>query len=455
MEGWAAALRRRPRHSRRFFGSILGCCAFGLMHPAQAEVLDPWYAGLGIGWSYADTLKLDASNATMDFDRGTNQLTVALGRRVNDDWRVELNYHEFDRSPELLYSSSAGIEVDTDERDSLETSSLMLNVIRDLRVGQAWRPYVGIGAGRGRLDVHYSELEISSRFLQRPRRDIINDEDAGFAWQLIAGVTVPLTRRLELAADFRYWQMPDVNMNEVSGAEVDTDHTVRSAWLQLRYHGGNAGFYGAPAPRQAFERGWYATGSLGGGFAQDEDIEDTDLVIDAFDLGTAATVGVGYHLHPRWRIELEASYWNNAVEVMEFSKDIGEDSASGSVKSYSLMLNAIHQFAPGSAVRPFVGLGAGWVRSSYDIDTAGFCRNFACDPVEQRASLIDDHGTAPAAQAMVGVDVAISDRLHFSAAYRQLITGSTDMTASDGSQFNTEKRYVTSVVAGFRYSLGR
>ncbi|MEQ8860554.1 MAG: outer membrane beta-barrel protein [Pseudomonadales bacterium] len=450
-----AAVRRHARHAAR--SGLALCCWFGAMHSAGADVdvLDPWYASLGIGWSYAETLELDASDATMDFDRGTNQLVVALGRRLSDDWRVELDYTRLDRSPELLYSSSAGIEVDTDDRDSVRASSLMLNVVRDLRVGHAWRPYVGLGAGRGRFDVHFSELEINGPFFQRPRRDIIDDGDSGLAWQLIAGVTVPLTQRLELAADFRYWQMPDVDLTEASGADVDADHTVRSAWLQLRYHGGHAGFYAAPAPRQAFEKGWYAIANLGGGFAQDEEIKETALVIDAFDLGTTATVGVGYHLRPRWRVELEASYWENGVEVMEFSKDIGEDSASGNVESYSLMLNIVHQFNPGSAVRPFVGLGGGLIRSSYDIRTAGFCRNFACDPVEQRALLVDDHGTASAAQAMVGVDVAITDRLHFSAAYRQLITGVTDMNQADGTPFDSDRRYITSVTAGLRYRLGR
>jgi OOP family OmpA-OmpF porin len=116
----------------------------------------------------------------------------------------------------------------------------------------------------------------------------------------------------------------------------------------------------------------------------------------------------------------------NDVEVMEFSKIIGEDSASGSVESYSLMMNVILQFAPGSTIRPFVGVGAGWMRSSYDISTAGFCRNRVCDPVEQKAMLVDDHGTAGAAQAMFGVDVAISERLRFSAAFRALISGTTE-----------------------------
>ncbi|MEZ5551458.1 MAG: porin family protein [Pseudomonadales bacterium] len=434
-----------------FLGFVFCWC--GWVDSAQADVLDRWYAGLGVGWSYVDNLAV--GDATMDLDRGTNQLSFALGRRLGDAWRVELDYAEFDRSPELLYSSSAGIEIDTDERDAVDTSSLMLNLVRDFQAGRAWRPYVGVGAGRGKLDIHYSEPEINGLFLQRPRRDIVNDGGSGFAWQIMAGLTVPLTRRLELAADFRYWHMTDVNLEDASGADFDTDHTIQSAWLHLRYHGANAGVFDAPAPRQPIERGWYLTGNLGGGFAQDEDIEDQTLVIDAFDLGTTVTVGAGYHLHPRWRVELEVSYWENDVEVMEFDKDTGEDSASGSVESYSLMLNLIHQFAPGSAIRPFIGLGGGWAWSSYDIRTAGFCRNFVCDPVEQRARLIDDDGGAIAAQAMLGVDVAISDRLSFSAAYRQLITGTTDMQRLDGIDFNSERRYITSVTAGFRYSLGR
>jgi opacity protein-like surface antigen len=266
---------------------------------------------------------------------------------------------------------------------------------------------------------------------------------------------VPLTRRLELAADFRYWHMPDVELQDVSGAAVDTEHSLRSAWLHLRYNGATAGVYDAPPPRQAFERGWYLTTNLGGAFPQDEEIQDTTLVIDAFELGTTFSVAAGYRLHPRWRVELEAGYVDNTVEVMEFSKDFGEDSASGSVESYSLLMNVVYQFAPGSSVQPFVGLGGGWLRSSYDISTAGFCRNFICDPVEQRAPLIDDEGTTTAAQAMVGVDVAINDRWSFTAAFRQLISRSIDMHQSDGTPFDIRRRWVSSVTAGFSYSLGR
>ncbi|MAT84652.1 MAG: hypothetical protein CMQ43_09005 [Gammaproteobacteria bacterium] len=442
--------------ARRCAIGLLGVVALtGWAGPAAADLFDRWYGAFGVGWSYADRLELDADDAYIEADRGTDQLLGAIGRRVGDDWRVELDYARFDRSPEILYSRSAGLEIDTDEGDSVEASSLMVNLVRDLRIGQAWRPYLGIGAGRGTLDVEFAELGIDGPFFQRPRRQIIDDSGSGLAMQVIAGLTVPITRRLELAADFRYWHMAEVDLEDVSGASADTDHSIRSAWLHLRYNGSGAGVFDAPAPRRDAEQGWYVMGNLGGGFAQDEDIEDQLLVIDAFDLGTVATVAAGYHLRPRWRAELEASYWENSVDVMEFSKDIGEDAASGSAESLSLMLNVIYQFAPGSTVRPFVGLGGGWIRSSYDITTFGFCRNFTCDPVEQRALLVDDHGTATAAQAMFGVDVAINERLSFSASYRQLVTGTTDMRRPDGTPFNTERRYITSVVAGFRYNLGR
>lgn len=438
----------------RIAGWVGLLCCLGWADVVRADLLDHWYADLGVGWSYADTLEL-ANDAVMDLDRGTDQLSGALGRRFGDDWRVELEYAAFENDPELLYSSSAAIEVDPDERDSVGTSSLMLNLVRDLRVGTAWRPYLGMGAGVGRLDVHFSELEINGPNLQRPRRDIIDDDDTGFAFQFIAGVTVPLTRRLELAADFRYWHMPDVDLQEVSGAPVDTDHSLRSVWLHLRYNGAKAGVYDAPAPRQAFERGWYLTGNLGGAFPLDEEIQNTTLVIDAFDLGKAWTIGAGYRLHPRWRFELEAGHFENAVEVMEFSKDFGEDSASGSVESYTLLLNVFYQFAPGSSIRPFVALGGGWARSSYQISTAGFCRNFVCDPVEQRTRLIDDEDTTAAAQAMVGVEAAISERWRFSAAFRGLITRSMDMQQTDGMPFDVRRRWLWSVTAGLSYSLGR
>ncbi len=75
--------------------------------------------------------------------------------------------------------------------------------------------------------------------------------------------------------------------------------------------------------------------------------------------------------------------------------------------------------------------------------------------MEQRTRLIDDHGTAGAAQAMFGVDVAISERLRFSTALRQLVTGTTDMKLLDGTPFNAERRWIWSVTAGVRYSLGR
>lgn len=451
-------IRSRNRTLRgliRLTGSclLLACCSHAWSDSDPDKLLDRWYAGIGLGWSYPGTLDVDSADATMDLDQGAYQLMGAVGRRFGDDWRVEMEYMDLSHDPELLYSSSAGLELDTDDTDETSTSGLMLNVVRDFSVGQAWRPYVGLGVGRGKLDVRFSEREILLPGFQRPSRAIIDDGDRGLAWQFIAGFTVPLTSWLEMAADFRYWQMPDVTLSDVSGTSFDTDHSVKSAWLHLRYHGSKAGAFQAPRPRQTVERGWYLTGSLGGGFAQDEDIEDQLLVIDAFALGPTLTAAVGYHLRPRWRVELEAIYLKNDVEVMEFSPVIGEDSASGSVESFGLMANLILQFRPESAIRPFVGIGGGMLSSSYKIRSAGFCSSYVCNPVEERQLVVDDKGTATAGQLMAGVDVAITERLRFSAAYRALLSGPTEMERPDGSPFDTHRRQINSVTAGFRYNL--
>ncbi|MEQ8484408.1 MAG: outer membrane beta-barrel protein [Pseudomonadales bacterium] len=440
---------------RTAFLPILVVAIVCLYAPAgHATALDDWYLSAGTGFVYADSIDLD-SGAQMDFDRGTVQFAAAVGRRIQDHWRLEAEYSKQEVTPEILYSSAAGIEVDSDAGDAVTATSLMLNAIRDLRPGQAWRPYVGAGIGMSRVDLRFSELAIDAPFLQRPRRDIVDDDDTTLALQLIAGFTVPLTRRLELAADVRYWHAPDVELEEVSGAKLSTDHSVRSAWLRLRYHGPRAGVFDGPAPRQAPQRGWYLAGTFGGTFAQDEDIEDRLIVIDAFDLGSVTSLAVGRYLGQRWRVELEASYWRNAVEVLEFSPEIGEDAASGRAESYGLMANVVYQFAPGSSIRPFVGLGAGMLRSKYDIETRGFCSNFICGPDEQRSRLVDDSGSARAAQLLIGADAAITDRLLFSAAYRQLITDTTDLQQPDGAPLNIDRRYVSGISVGVRYTLHR
>jgi opacity protein-like surface antigen len=423
-----------------------------LSTPAHAQFPRSWYVSGGVGWNYAASVELDSNDLRVDLDRGLYQPAVAVGVKLGEVWRLELGGSIVDDTGEIVYSSSAGIEADSDEDDLIEASSLMLNVMRYIPIGIAWRPYLGVGMGISKVDFRVSETGVDRPNFQRPRRDIVNDKTTTFAYQAIAGFTVPITRRLDLSADYRYLRVPSVELEDVTGREFEFDHGVHSAWLHLRYHGADAGAFSAPPPRRKPMSGFYLSTNVGGGFSEDAELKEVPsrITLDAFDLGPTATMALGYAWRKRWRFELEGGYRRNEVEVIDFKLPQGEDAASGQVKSYSLIGNVIYQFAPGSSIRPFIGLGAGIMSQSYNIDVFGFCEFYVCGP-EYRAKFIDDKDSTRVFQAMAGVDVAVTPQLTFTADYRYVTTGDFEMQAPDGSPFITTHRN-TSIVVGLRYA---
>ncbi len=406
-----------------------------------------------MGWDYADSVSFAQSDSRLDFDRGRYLPAAAVGLQVDDGWRFELDASLRRNTPEILYAPNAGIEIDPDSDDAIEASSLMLNVQREMPVGIAWRPYIGAGIGLTRLDYRLSEITVDGPFFQRPRRDIVNDQTTALAYQLILGFTVPVTRRFDLAADYRYWRAPSPDLEDVTGADLQVDHRVHSAWLHLRYHQPSSRSPNPSPSRQNPRQGMYLRSSIGGGIYEDANVEGMDLGIDAFDLGQAVSLALGFTWRRNWQVEFEAAYRKSDVEIIDFRPDQGEDPASGRVASYSLMANVMYQFRPRSTIRPYVGIGAGLVRSSFDINVFGICEFFVCG-AERRAKLIDDSDNAQVAQVMFGADVALSPRTTFFADYRYWVTTDFEnLQQSDASAFLTYLRH-NSVMIGFRYSFG-
>jgi len=424
---------------------------------AHAEVWESLYVESGVAWDYPESINLDSSDASIDLDSGVYDFSAALGARVADSWRLELGWQSFRNTPEILFGSDAELELDSDELDFLKTKSFMLSALRDLKIGRALRPYVGIGAGLASVDLRFSEASVNGLFVQRPRRDIVNSKDTAFAVQLIAGITVPVTSWLDLAADYRYLKAPSVELAEVDGSPLSFGHGVQSAWLRLRLH--------APDPARAAllssrrsgrsepagrNSGFYYVLGGGGGFSEDMGIED-ELTIDAFDPGPTFTMAFGYRLNSRLRFELEGGYRRNNVEVIELGPDIGEDAASGEVRAYSVMANAFYVFKPDALIRPFIGVGAGLVRANFDIEVFGFCANLVCGP-ERREQFVDASDTAAALQVMAGAEVTISPRLKFTADYRYLNSARMAVSRPNGDVFRGNMRN-TSVVMGLQFAL--
>ena len=424
--------------------ALIGCFA---ATPANSDMLRDWYISAGLGWDHADRVTFE-NGALLEIDRRGYRPNAALGAKFGENWRVELNGSIQENTPEILYLPSAPLEVNPDERDVLRASSLMANVLRDIPIGIAWRPYVGVGIGVTNLEYRLSETETRVS----PRIDFVDDESTTLAFQLIGGFTVPITRRLDLAAVYRYWKAPSPDLEDVNGADLDIDHTVHSVWLHLRYHAPNAGVFKTPAPRRKPLRGFYVETAIGGSFSEDSDIRDREIVLDAYELGPTVTAALGYAWRNRWRFELEGQYRTNEVELVDFRQPVGEDPADGHVKSYSLMANVIHQFSPGSSVRPFFGIGYGFVHGSFDVDVFGVCRSRVCGP-EFSFKHVDDDANTTAFQLMAGFDVAVTPRATFTADYRWWRTYHFKMQQPDGSPYEAYLQN-RSITVGLRYSLG-
>lgn len=85
------------------------------------------------------------------------------------------------------------------------------------------------------------------------------------------------------------------------------------------------------------------------------------------DFGASWTlgVGVGYHLAPAWRLELNYDYAGNHAfsGQANFLSVRGPEPVSGSLDTHTLLLRVVRDIDFGwERVTPWIGLGAGWVR---------------------------------------------------------------------------------------------
>lgn len=418
--------------------------------PAIAMAHQPagWYLGTGIAWTDAEDVRFDEAlsespdetGASVGFDFGAPAGSAAIGFAFENQWRVELEAAYRANDLEILHFPESGLEVNLEATDQVEATSFMVNVFRDFELGTALQPYVGAGIGSAEVKYRLGEFGIDTMSTQRPRRPIIDDKTTSVAYQLIAGFTIPITRRIDMTADYRYWQAPSVELEDALGAEVDVEHTVHSAWLSLRYHLSDQRHSKRNRQPYARERGFYLAGNFGRNWPPDAEIKNNLANFDAFDTGFLATLAAGYTLNDRWRFEVEAARRQNDVEVIDFNPEFGESRASGRVRATSYIAQAFYRFYPQSPIGPYLGLGGGLVSADYDVTV-------------DDAIFIDDDDSALGFQGILGVDVAVTQRLTFVAEYRFWAVSKLEMRQPDDAPLNTKLRD-HSMNVGLRYAFG-
>ena len=417
---------------------ILLACVTLAANPGLARSDSDWYASLGVGWTYADKLKIDEVDGVVDYDFSIPVFSGAVGVSFLENWRLEFELSHLVSEPEILYFPDSGIEVDPDADDRVKATNLMFNLLRDFQVGMALRPYLGFGIGPSKVQFDLSEAGTALD----PQRQIIDDSAWALAYQAIVGITIPITAKLDLGLDYRYWRAPSVKVTDAMGRELDADQAMYSGWLQLRYRFGA----GDPGWRAAQQRpdpepgGFYLAGSLGVGRPIDAEITGSFANFDAFTPGPLASLALGYSFNERWRIELEASHRSNGSQILDFGGEGSERRTSGDVRANSLIFNTMFRFRPGATVRPYIGAGLGIAQANYDVQF-----------VDDDVVFIDDKANAGVVQWLLGFDIALTSKLMFTADFRMWITEKFKLEPPDGSTIKPF-HVVHSTAFGLRYT---
>ena len=205
---------------------------------AQAQD-NKWYvfgAG-GINIARDSDFEGPGFNVDAEYDNGFVGL-FGVGRQVRQNIRTEL---------ELGYRGN-----DIDQIGGLNGAgdvtawSFFANVLFDIPLGAAIKPYLGLGVGG---------LRLNADGVTPVAGTIVDDSDLAFGLQGIAGLEYALTDRLNVNLSYRYLLATSADYKNSLGRNVDADYHAHAIMIGLRYSFGGpermAQRMPEPAPRPA------------------------------------------------------------------------------------------------------------------------------------------------------------------------------------------------------------
>jgi opacity protein-like surface antigen len=215
----------------------LSALSVGLAGAASAQESSGWYASAGGTLS----LREDTDGTIADAPTPGNTVRtrntfepgyggqLAIGRGFGQ-FRLEgeLGYARESQDMYTALTPATGrIFADVEE----ETLRLMLNGYVDFDAG-AVRPYLGAGVGYASVDVQF----VGSRapFPTEQPRLLIDDSDAGFAWQVMAGASVPVNERVSFTLQYRWFDAGEFEAVDTRNEAVRREHAGHNIDVGLR-----------------------------------------------------------------------------------------------------------------------------------------------------------------------------------------------------------------------------
>jgi len=182
-----------------------------------------WKLSTSIGGGWAMDSEFGKTQDNLDaFSLGPSFI-LAAERRLTRRWSLEL---------ELAWRSSDVEVVDFGDplgefaaSGRIEATSLAVNGLYQLRPDRAFRPYLGFGAGMARVDVDVETLG----------ETYLDGRDEAPMLQLMGGVDIAMTERLDFTTEFRSWFAHPIELDRPDGSPEEVWHLVFSVQVGVSY----------------------------------------------------------------------------------------------------------------------------------------------------------------------------------------------------------------------------
>lgn len=197
----------------------------------------------------------------------------------------------------------------------------------------------------------------------------------------------------------------------------------------------------AQAHAQAQPNGFYVGAAAGVDFAIDAKAKTAAGQNEVkYDVGPVGLLSYGYKFGA-FRTELEGGYRTNDVRG---ARGAALNSPGGEARTWSVMLNGIYDINTGTALTPYLGVGAGVGFNHVSLTGAR--------PAGSAVGLYNGSDTTFAYQGIAGFSYALSPNLSLTTDYRYFATTDTSFN-SGGAKWHVENTNHV-VMAGLRWSFG-
>ena len=186
----------------------------GLTTTATAHDDEGWYLRGNLGYGIHTDAELSGGLDSSFHGNGLQSEgnvagSLGLGYDFGNNWRLELD-------GDSLWTDLGSISQTPNSSAKLRTNSLMLNAIYDFDEFGSWEPYIGAGLGLVDAQADLVAHDILNPFLSTnpvcvgPRiagqgeSCAVNDNDAGFGWQLLAGLGYDISENLKWDTHYTY-----------------------------------------------------------------------------------------------------------------------------------------------------------------------------------------------------------------------------------------------------------